>query len=144
MLVVYCWPSSLIMMQVGFQASTRFLSHWVPWGERRGLWYGLIVWACHAGAPLGNSGFHWWCVALHRPAHIAAGRYGSQQWGKARWGAQEWKWPPFPDRIHHSRAGDCLNILKYQSVRLDRRFSSKALILWQMLLFSESSANREL
>lgn len=87
-LVVSCWPSQLIMMKVGSQASTCFLVQWVPWGERRGSWYSLIVWACCAGAQLSNNGLHWWSMALHipKPTHIAVGRHGSRCWGIARWG----------------------------------------------------------
>lgn len=143
--VVFIWPGSLIMMQVGFQASTSFLSRWVPWGERRGLRYGLIVWACCAGALLENNGLHWWCVAQRRPKpmRIAVGRYVSQQWGKTRWGF----------KIENG----CLLLTKFITAMPETTSifwntslwvwtdasAPKPLILWQMLLFSESSTNRE-
>lgn len=87
MLVVKCWPSRLIMMKVGFQASTSFHSQWVPQGERQGAWYGLIVWACVQVPDMKQWISLWWYLALcmPKPTHIAEGRYGSQWWCIARW-----------------------------------------------------------
>lgn len=87
MLVVKYWPSSLIMMKVVFQASTSFHSQWVPQGERRGAWYGLIVWACVQVPDMKQWTSLWWYLALcmPKPTHIAEGRYGSRGWCIARW-----------------------------------------------------------
>lgn len=108
-LVVHCWPSSLTMMQVGFQASTSFLSQWVPWGERRGSWYGLIVWACCSGARLWNNGPHWWrCMALHVPKRCANAHCRGQAWKSTvrhnQVGVQDQRWPPPSDSAQRGQA----------------------------------------
>lgn len=135
------------MMQAGFQASTSFLSHCVPWGEWSS-WYSLIVCACRAGARLWNNGSHWWeCMALHmpKPTHIAVGRQERQQGGITRWGFRIENGLLLPTEWTTARLESWRPVIfwKALSVSLDRHVSSEALISWQMHLFLVSSKNRE-
>lgn len=108
-LVVNCWPSSLIRMQVGFQASTSFLSQWMPWGERRSSRYGLIVWACRA-VQVPRWGTMDSIDGVSLPAHAKANAYCCGQVRKStgrhsQVGVQDQKWlPPDKTNLGHLRA----------------------------------------
>lgn len=82
---------------------------------------------------------------LHRPKpmQITVGRYWEVDSEAKPGGGSRLKMASFSGQSRAMLKTDYLGILKDRSVSLDRHFSSKALLLRQMLLFSESSTNRE-